>query len=188
MMANFNDISNDLKKRMQGAVEALSHEFSGLRTGRASTALLDPIKVHVWGQDMPLNQVATISTPEARMITVQVWDKSNVNAIEKAIRESNLGLNPASDGQLIRLPIPPLNEERRTELTKIARGYTEDARIAVRNVRRHAMDDIKKLEKESEISEDEMHNWQDDVQKLTDTFVKELDELLEKKEQEIMQV
>ncbi|MFV0321055.1 MAG: ribosome recycling factor [Alphaproteobacteria bacterium] len=187
-MANFNDISNDLKKRMQGAVEALSHEFSGLRTGRASTALLDPIKVHVWGQDMPLNQVATISTPEARMITVQVWDKSNVNAIEKAIRESNLGLNPASDGQLIRLPIPPLNEERRTELTKIARGYTEDARIAVRNVRRHAMDDIKKLEKESEISEDEMHNWQDDVQKLTDTFVKELDELLEKKEQEIMQV
>lgn len=187
-MTNFNDISNDLKKRMQGAVEALGHEFSGLRTGRASTALLDPIKVHVWGQDMPINQVATISTPEARMITVQVWDKSNVNAIEKAIRESNLGLNPASDGQLIRLPIPPLNEERRMELTKIARGYTEDARIAVRNVRRHAMDEIKKLEKESEISEDQMHNWQDDVQKITDSFIKDLDDLLEKKEQEIMQV
>lgn len=187
-MANFNDISNDLKKRMQGAVEALAHEFSGLRTGRASTALLDPIKVHVWGQDMPINQVATISTPESRLITVQVWDKSNVNAIEKAIRESNLGLNPASDGQLIRLPIPPLNEERRVELTKIARGYTEDARIAVRNVRRHTMDEIKKLEKESEISEDQMHNWQDDVQKFTDAFIKELDELLEKKEQEIMQV
>ncbi|MFV0430780.1 MAG: ribosome recycling factor [Alphaproteobacteria bacterium] len=187
-MANFDNIEKDIKKRMTGAAESLSHEFSGLRTGRASVALLDPIKVNVWGQDMPINQVASVSTPEARLITVQVWDKSNVDAVEKAIRESNLGLNPASDGQTIRLPIPPLNEERRVELTKVARGYTEEARIAVRNIRRHAMDEIKKLEKSGDISEDEMHNWQDDVQKITDDSIKKLDELLEKKEQEIMQV
>lgn len=137
---------------------------------------------------MPLNQVGTVSVPEPRMITVQVWDKSNVEAVEKAIRESSLGLNPSSDGQLIRLPIPPLNEERRTELVKIGKKYAEDARIAVRNVRRHAIDEVKKLEKSSEISEDQMHNWQDDIQKVTDDHIKQIDELLAKKEQEIMQV
>ncbi len=187
-MADFKIIEKDIKKRMDGALEALSHEFSGLRTGRASVALLDPISVNVWGQNMPLNQVGTVSVPEPRMITVQVWDKSNVEAVEKAIRESSLGLNPASDGQLIRLPIPPLNEERRTELVKIGKKYAEDARIAVRNVRRHAIDEVKKLEKSSEISEDQMHNWQDDIQKVTDDHIKKIDELLAKKEQEIMQV
>ncbi len=187
-MADFKVIEKDINKRMDGALEALSHEFSGLRTGRASIALLDPISVNIWGQSMPLNQVGTISVPEPRMITVQVWDKSNVESVEKAIRESGLGLNPATDGQLIRLPIPALNEERRVELVKLAKKYAEDARIAVRNVRRHAMDDIKKLEKSSDISEDQMHNWQDDIQKITDNHVKKIDELLTKKEQEIMQV
>ncbi len=187
-MADFKVIEKDISKRMSGALEALSHELSGLRTGRASTALLDPISVNVWGQSMPLNQVGTVSVPESRMITVQVWDKSNVEAVEKAIRDSSLGLNPSTDGQLIRLPIPPLNEERRLELVKLAKKYAEDGRIALRNVRRHAMDDIKKLEKNSEISEDQMHNWQEDIQKITDEHVKKVDELLAKKEQEIMQV
>ncbi len=187
-MADFKVIEKDINKRMDGAIEAFSHELSGLRTGRASTALLDPISVNVWGQNMPLNQVGTVSVPEPRMITVQVWDKSNVDAVEKAIRDSSLGLNPSTDGQLIRLPIPPLNEERRMELVKLAKKYGEDARIAVRNVRRHAMDEIKKLEKSSEISEDQMHNWQDDIQKITDEHVKKVDEILAKKEQEIMQV
>ncbi len=187
-MTSLKELKNDLQRRMKGAVEALEHEFTGLRTGRASVALLDPIKVNVWGQDMPINQVASVSVPEPRMISVQVWDKSNVSAIEKAIRESHLGLNPASDGQLIRIPIPPLNEERRAELVKVAKGYTEEARVAVRNVRRHGMDEVKKLQKAKTISDDEAHDWHDEVQELTDEYIKKLDSVLDHKEQEIMQV
>ncbi len=187
-MTSLKELKNDLERRMKGALEALEHEFAGLRTGRASVALLDPIKVNVWGQDMPINQVASVSVPEPRMISVQVWDKSNTAAVEKAIRESNLGLNPASDGQLIRCPIPPLNEERRLELTKVAKGYTEDARVAVRNVRRHGMDETKRLQKDKVISEDMAHEWHDEIQTLTDQYIKKLDDILSHKEQEIMQV
>jgi ribosome recycling factor len=184
----FDDLKNDLKHRMDGAVEVLRKEFSGLRTGRASVNLLDPVMVEAYGQAMPLSQVATVSVPEPRMISVQVWDRGMSKAVEKAIRDAGLGLNPASDGQLIRVPIPPLNEERRVELTKVAGKYAEQARVAVRNVRRDGMDQLKKMEKDGAISQDEHKKFGGDVQALTDATIKKLDETLSNKEQEIMQV
>lgn len=179
---------NDIQRRMTGALEAVKKEFGGLRTGRASVSLLDPVMVDAYGQMMPVNQVGTVSTPEARLLTVQVWDKSMVAATEKAIRDSGLGLNPATDGQLIRLPIPELNEERRQEMTKIAHKYGEEARIAVRNVRRHGMDELKRMEKDSEISQDEHHMWGDEIQKMTDATIKLIDEAMASKEEDIMRV
>lgn len=179
---------DDIERRMKGAVEMLKKEFGGLRTGRASTSLLDPLTVEAYGQSMPINQLATVSTPESRLLTVQVWDKAMVGPTEKAIRESGLGLNPATDGQLIRLPIPELNEERRVELGKIAGKYAEEARIAVRNVRRHGMDDLKHMEKDGEISQDEHHMWGEEIQKLTDEMIAKIDEALATKEEDIMQV
>jgi ribosome recycling factor len=185
---DINSIKKDVSRRMEGAIEVLHQEFGGLRTGRASTSLLEPLTIEAYGSEMPIGQVGTISVPEPRMLTVQVWDKSMVKAVEKAIMESSLGLNPASDGQLIRVPIPALTEERRVELTKIAGKYAEDARIAVRNVRRHAMDELKREEKDGEISEDAHHEYHQEVQDLTDTYVKKIDDTLSHKEQEIMQV
>ena len=179
---------DDFGKRMDGALEALRKEFAGLRTGRASVSMLDPVTVEVYGSMMPLNQVGTVNVPEPRMLTVQVWDKSSVKAVEKAIRESGLGLNPQPDGQLIRVPIPELNQERRAEITKIAGKYAETARVAVRNVRRDAMDALKKGEKDGDLTEDEHKNWSEKVQKLTDEHIKKIDELLHGKEKEVMQV
>jgi len=182
------DLKSDVSRRMEGALEVLQKEFGGLRTGRASISLLEPLTVEAYGQPMPMNQVGTIGVPEARLLTVQVWDKGLVGAVEKAIRDSDLGLNPASDGQLVRIPIPPLSEERRVELTKIAGRYTEEAKIAIRNVRRHAMDELKKAEKDGDISEDAQHEYSDEVQKLTDDYVGKMDDALAKKEEEILQV
>ena len=176
----------DLQRRMQGAVDALKHDLVGLRTGRASTALLDPIQVEVYGAHMPLNQCATVSVPEPRMISVQVWDKGNVGPIEKAIRSAGLGLNPITDGQMIRLPIPDLTEERRKELAKLAGQYAEKARIAVRNVRRDGMDALKLDEKKHAISEDERKRLEAEVQKLTDTTIADVDAAAETKEAEIL--
>ena len=178
--------TGDLKRRMHGAVEALKHELAGLRTGRASTALLDPIHVEVYGANMPLNQVATVSVPEPRLLTVQVWDRSNVQPVEKAIRAANLGLNPVTDGQLIRLPIPDMTEERRKELAKLVGHYAEKARVAVRNVRRDGMDHLKQDERKHEISEDERKRLEHEVQKLTDDTIKEIDEAAHAKEKEIL--
>lgn len=179
---------DDLERRMSGAIEALKREFAGLRTGRASTSLLEPLTVEAYGSEMPINQVATLGAPEPRMLTVQVWDRSNVKAVERAIRESALGLNPASDGQLIRVPIPELSEERRTELARVAHRYAEQARVAVRNVRRDGMDKLKRMERAGDLSQDEQHLWSEEVQELTDRFVKEIDSAVEVKESEIMQV
>jgi len=173
---------------MDGALEALRREFGGLRTGRASAHLLDPIVVKAYGSDMPLLQVGTVNVPEPRMITVQVWDRGLVQAVEKAIRDSNLGLNPQSDGQLIRLPIPELSQERRQELTKLAHKYAEQGRVAVRNVRRDGMDSLKKMEKDGKISQDEHRHQSEAVQKLTDDHIKKVDETLAAKEREILQV
>ena len=178
--------TEDLKRRMHGALEALKHYLAGLRTGRASTALLDPVHVEVYGANMPLNQVATVSVPEARMISVQVWDRSNVQPVEKAIRSAGLGLNPVTDGQMIRLPIPELTEERRKELAKLVGQYAEKARIAVRNVRRDGMDQLKTDEKKHEISEDEHKRLHTEVQKMTDDTIKEIDAAAHAKEQEIL--
>lgn len=178
----------ETERRMRGALQALKTEFSGLRTGRASAGLLDPIVVEAYGQTMPISQVGTVGVPEPRMLTVQVWDKGMVSAVEKAIRSSGLGLNPNVDGMLIRLPIPELNQERRTELTKIAAKYTEQARIAVRNVRRDAMDELKRLEKDSYMGQDDHKSWSEKVQKLTDKVIGEIDAALSHKEAEIMQV
>lgn len=178
----------DLEKRMRGALSVLKQEFGGLRTGRASASLLDPIVVNAYGSKMPLNQLATVSVPEARMIAVSVWDKSLVSAVEKAIRESDLGLNPVVDGTTLRLPIPELNQERRQELSKIAAKYAEQARVSVRNVRRDGMDTLKRLEKEHEIGEDEHRGLSSKVQDLTDMVVNEIDDALATKEAEIMQV
>lgn len=178
----------DLKRRMDGALESLRKEFGGLRTGRASAALLDPIKVEAYGSPTPINQVGTVSVPEPRMISVQVWDKDLVGAVDKAIRNSALGLNPVMEGQLLRIPIPPLNEERRAEIAKLAGTYAENARVAVRNVRRDGMDALKKMEKDGDLSEDEHKMFADDVQKLTDTAIKGIDESLKTKQEEIMQV
>ncbi len=177
----------DVQRRMHGAVEALKHDLQGLRTGRASTALLDPIQVEVYGANMPLNQVATVSVPEPRMIAVQVWDRSNVTPVEKAIRAAGLGINPIVDGQNIRLPIPDLTEERRKELAKLASQYAEKGKIAVRNVRRDAMDALKTDEKKKEIAEDEHKRLDAEVQKLTDDTVKEIDVVVAAKEKEILQ-
>jgi len=185
-MSSF-DLS-EIERRMRGAVSALKHEFSGLRTGRASASLLDPIMVMAYGNPMPLNQVATVNVPEPRLITVQVWDKSQVNAVDKAIRESDLGLNPVMEGQLLRLPIPELNEERRQELAKVAHKYAEQARVAVRNVRRDGMEHLKRAEKDGDMGKDEHHSLATKVQDLTDKIIKEVDESLATKEAEIMQV
>ncbi len=179
---------NDLKRRMKGAVSVLKEEFAGLRTGRASTALLEHVQVNAYGSSMPMNQVGTVSVPETRLLSVQVWDASLVPAVEKAIRESNLGLNPQTEGNVIRVPIPELSQERRKELTKVAHGYAEQARVAVRNVRRDGMDTLKKLEKDHKISEDEHRDLAEEVQELTNKYIKEIDELLAKKDEEIMQV
>lgn len=181
------DIS-ELDKRMHGAIDALKRELSGLRTGRASVNLLDPVQVSVYGARMPLNQVATVTTPEARMISVQVWDKSNITAVDKAIREANLGLNPIVDGTNIRLPIPALTAERRQELVKLAHKYAEHTRVAVRNVRRDGMELLKKLEKDHKISEDEHRTQSTKVQELTDKVIKEVDQVLAGKETEIQKV
>ena len=176
----------DLQRRMNGAVEALKHDLGGLRTGRASVTLLEPVHVEVYGANMPLNQVATISAPEPRMLSVQVWDRSNVGAVEKAIRSSGLGLNPISEGQTLRLPIPDLTEERRKELAKLASQYAEKARIAARNVRRDGMDALKQDEKKHEISEDERKRLETEVQKMTDETIKEIDAAASAKEKEIL--
>ena len=176
----------DIQRRMSGAVDALKHDLGGLRTGRASTALLDPIQVEVYGSNMPLNQVATVSAPEPRLLSVQVWDRSNVSPVEKAIRNAGLGINPITDGQNIRLPIPDLTEERRKELAKLASQYAEKARVAVRNVRRDGMDALKQDEKKHEISEDERKRSETEVQKLTDDTIKEVDAAAAAKEKEIL--
>jgi ribosome recycling factor len=185
---NFSKMKTDLQRRMDGAVDVLMTEFGGLRTGRASTSLLEPVTVDAYGSNMPMNQVGTVSVPESRMLTVQVWDKGLVKSVEKAIMESGLGLNPSTEGQMIRIPIPPLTEERRAELAKVAGKYAEDARIAVRNVRRHGMDELKKGEKDGDISKDEHHDYSQEIQSLTDGVVKSIDESLVNKEKEIMQV
>ncbi|WP_374373113.1 ribosome recycling factor [Dongia sp.] len=178
----------DFSRRMDGALEALRKEFGGLRTGRASASLLEPVQVTAYGNPMPLNQVGTVSVPEPRMITVQVWDKGLVSAVEKAIRDAGLGLNPASDGSTVRVPLPELSQDRRQELTKVAHKYAEQGRVAVRNVRRDGMDFLKKLEKDHDISEDEHKKLADQMQKLTDEHVKKVDEALAAKEKEILQV
>ena len=177
---------NDIQRRMHGAVEALKHDLVGLRTGRASVALLDTIAVEVYGANMPINQVATVSVPEPRLLTVQVWDRGNVGSVEKAIRNAGLGINPITDGQLIRLPIPELTEERRKELAKLAGQYAEKARIAVRNVRRDGMDALKTDEKKNEISEDERKRFEAEVQKMTDATIADIDAAAHAKEQEIL--
>jgi len=176
----------DLERRMEGAVESLKSDFSGLRTGRANTTLLDPVTVEVYGSHMPLNQVASVSAPEPRMLSVQVWDKSNIGPVEKAIRSAGLGLNPINDGNTLRLPIPDLTEERRKELAKLAGTYAENARVAIRNVRRDGNDALKEDEKKKEISEDERKRGEEEVQKLTDRMIKAVDEELARKEKDIL--
>nr|WP_086493400.1 ribosome recycling factor [Novosphingobium panipatense] len=176
----------DLERRMTGAIEALKHDLSGLRTGRANTALLEPIMVTVYGANTPITQVATISAPEPRMLSVQVWDKSNIGPVEKAIRSAGLGLNPINDGNTLRLPIPDLTEERRKELAKLASSYAEKARVAVRNVRRDGIENLKADEKKKEISEDDRKRGETEVQKLTDDIIKQLDEVFGAKEKEIL--
>ena len=178
----------DLERRMEGALTSLSKEFQGLRTGRASTQLLDSLTVEAYGASMPISQIATVSVPEPRMLSVQVWDKENIKIAEKAIRESNLGLNPQVDGQLLRIPLPDLSEERRQELSKIAAKYAENAKIAVRNVRRDGMDTSKKMEKDGDISQDDRHIYDEEIQTITDNNINKIDELLSSKEVEIMQV
>ena len=178
----------ELDRRMNGAVGTFKTELSGLRTGRASSALLDPVKVEAYGNSVPISQVGSIGTPESRMITVQVWDKSLAKAVDKAIRDAGLGLNPQMDGQLLRIPLPELNQERRKELSKLAAKYAEAARVSVRNVRRDGMDLLKRLEKDHKISQDEQHSKGDELQKLTDGHIKDIDAALHAKEQEIMQV
>lgn len=176
----------DIERRMSGAVDSLKSDLSGLRTGRANTTLLDPVQVEVYGAMMPLSQVATVSAPEPRMLSVQVWDRSNMTPVEKAIRQAGLGLNPMTDGQTIRLPIPDLTEERRKELAKLAGQYAEKARVAIRNVRRDGMEALKEDEKKKEISEDDRKRLEDEVQKLTDQHIKLADEAAANKEKEIL--
>lgn len=176
----------DIERRMNGAVESLKHDLSGLRTGRANVALLDPVVCEVYGSMMPLNQVATVSAPEPRMLSVQVWDRANVIAVEKGIAHANLGLNPIVDGQTLRLPIPDLTEERRKELAKLAHQYAEKAKIAIRNVRRDGMEMLKEDEKKKDISEDEHKRLDVEVQKLTDRFIGDVDAATEHKEKEIL--
>jgi ribosome recycling factor len=178
----------EIKRRMQGAIASLKHELNGLRTGRASAALLEPVMVLAYGQAMPINQVATVSVPESRALAVQVWDKGMVNAVDKAIRDANLGLSPTVEGQILRIRIPELNEQRRKELAKIAHKYAEEARVAVRHVRRDGMDILKKLIKDKAISEDDEKRHEAEVQKATDASIVEIDQALAGKEKEIMQV
>ena len=179
---------SDIERRMDGALEALNREFGGLRTGRASPALLNPLTVDAYGSQMPLNQVGTVNAPEARLLTVQVWDQQLVKAVEKSVVESNLGLNPQTEGNLIRIPIPDLSEERRVELKKIAGKYAEQGKIAIRNVRRDGMDTLKQMERDGEISQDEQKSQSEEIQKLTDAQISKIDAALESKETEIMQV
>lgn len=181
-------VLTDLEKRMKSGIESLKKEFTGLRAGRASASMLDPIMVDAYGSMMPLAQVGTVTTPEPRLISVQVWDKGMSKAVEKAIRESGLGLNPIGEGQIIRVPLPELSEERRKELSKVASKYAEAARIAIRNVRRDGMETLKKMEKDGDISEDEHKKTSVDVQKLTDKYIEQVDVALAAKEKEIMQV
>ncbi len=185
---SFSEIKEDMLTRLGKTEDSLKKDFAGLRTGRATTALLDGILVESYGAMVPLNQVGNVSVPEARMLSVSVWDKANLKKVEKAIVESGLGLNPMNDGVVIRIPIPPLSEERRLELIKIAGRYTETARVSARSIRRDAMDAVKKLKAANEISEDDQERYEDDIQKMTDTAIKALDELLKAKEVEIKQV
>jgi ribosome recycling factor len=188
MAADLNSLKQDLTRRMDGALETLRREFSGLRTGRAHPALLDPVKVSAYGTEMPLNQVGTVGTPEPRMLTVQVWDKSMLKAVENAIREAGLGLNPMTDGMIVRVPIPMLTADRRAELAKAAAKYAEGTKISIRGVRRDGMEQIKGYEKKKEIGEDLSKNWGEEVQKLTDGYIKKVDEALADKEKDIKQV
>jgi ribosome recycling factor len=181
-------ILKDLRRRMDGAIEVLRKEFGGLRTGRASASLLEPVTVSAYGGTVPLNQLANVSVPEPRMITVQVWDRGMVKAVDKAIRDSGLGLNPQTEGQVIRVPIPDLNEERRRELTRVTAKYAEQARVSVRNIRRDGVELLRRREKDAEISQDEQRKLQHDVQHLTDEYVKRIDEALAQKDREILQV
>ncbi|HVC54586.1 MAG TPA: ribosome recycling factor [Stellaceae bacterium] len=182
------ELLKDLRRRMDGAIDVLRKEFGGLRTGRASASLLEPVTVSAYGGEVPLNQVASVSVPEPRMITVQVWDRGLAKAVDKAIREAGLGLNPQTEGQTVRVPIPELNEERRRELTRVAAKYAEDARIAVRHVRRDGVEALRRLEKDSEISQDEQRKLQSDIQHLTDDHIKRIDETLAQKDKEILQI
>jgi ribosome recycling factor len=185
---DLNTLKQDLGRRMDGALETLRREFAGLRTGRAHPALLEPVKVQAYGTEMPLNQVGSVGTPEARLLTVQVWDRALVGAVEKAIRDSGLGLNPASDGQLVRVPIPLLTAERRNDLAKTAHKYAEGARVAVRGVRRDGMEQVKTYERKHDIGEDVAKDWSGEVQKLTDAYIKQVDVALAEKEKDIRQV
>ncbi len=187
-MADQNALTQDLTRRMDGALETLRRDFAGLRSGRASPALLEPVRVEAYGGEVPITQVGSIAVPEARMITVQVWDRTLVGAVERAIRDAGLGLNPSADGQIVRVPIPMLTAERRVELAKAAGRYAENAKIAVRGVRRDGMDQVKGYEKKGEIGEDDVKDWSDAVQKLTDSYVKRIDDSLADKDREIKQV
>jgi ribosome recycling factor len=178
----------ELRRRMDGALDMLRKEFAGLRTGRASTNLLEPVHVEAYGNSMPLNQLASVSVPEPRLIVVQVWDRAMAKAVDKAIREAGLGLNPQTEGQTIRVPIPDLTEDRRRELTRVAAKYSEQARVSVRNVRRDGLDPLKKKEKDGEISQDQHRKLQHDIQGLTDEYIKKIDEVLSQKEKEVLQV
>ncbi len=186
MLLTVEPIITDLKKRMEGALHSLQHSLNGLRTGRASAALLEPIKVEVYGDMLPISQLGTISVPEPRMIIVQVWDRDAAKAVDKAIAAAGLGLSPITEGQVIRVPLPDLSEERRKELSKKARDYAEQAKIAIRNVRRDGMDSLKKLEKNKELSEDDSKNSASDIQKITDDYVKKVDSICSSKCDEIM--
>jgi ribosome recycling factor len=188
MPADVKTLKADLQRRMDGAMEMLKKEFSGLRTGRASPALLEPIRVEAYGQEQPLNQVANVSIAGPGLLSVQVWDKSVTKAVEVAIRDSGLGLNPQTEGQVIRVPLPPLTQERRNDLVKAANKYAEGTRVAIRGVRRDGMDQIKTWEKKHEISEDEAKQWHDEVQKLTDQYIKQVDQTFADKEKDIRQV
>jgi len=180
--------TDDLERRMQGAIASLRTEFASLRTGRASASMLEPVMVDAYGSMTPINQVGTVNVPEPRMVTINVWDKGLVGKVEKAIRESGLGINPQLNGTIIMLPIPELNEERRTQLTKVAGGYAENARVSIRNIRRDGMDQIKKAKNDGAMSEDDQKIWEDEVQELTNAQIKGIDDLLETKQAEIMQV
>jgi len=181
-------VVKDVRRRMDGALEVLKKEYAGLRTGRASASILDPIVVEAYGNNMPLNQVGTVSVPEPRLIMVQVWDRGMIKAVEKAIRESGLGLNPQTEGQVLRIPIPDLNEERRRELTKVTAKYAEAARVSVRNVRRDGIDTLKKQEKDGDIAEDQQRKLEKTIQSATDETIKKIDDLLHQKDKEILQV
>ena len=182
------ELLKDLRRRMDGAIEVLQKEFGGLRTGRASASLLEPVMVSAYGGTMPLNQLASVNVPEPRMITVQVWDREVVKAVDRAIREAGLGLNPQTEGQVMRVPIPELNEERRRELTRVAAKYAEQARVSVRNVRRDGIEALRRLEKDGDISQDEQRKLQHDIQLLTDDHIKRIDDTLAQKDKEILQV